>query len=172
MMKFLQGLAIAVVCVVVAVAVFLFAMRFADGPMAIVPGGAFSSGEPAPVPEDWSFLAERMEVEFQTMEPATSRTVWVGVHDRRLFLISGYMSSWYGGIWKQWPHYLGDNANIVLRVDGKLYDLRLERVMDGPDVIPVLSEFGRKYGGAAPDFAAPAEVVTSGAVWMYEAMAR
>ena len=172
MMKLLKGLAIAMVCAVAAVWLFLFAMRSADGPMAIIPGGAFSSGEPTAVPDDWSFLADRMEVEFQTMDPATSRTVWVGVHDRRLFLVSGYMTSWYGGIWKQWPHYLGDDANIVLRVDDNLYDLRLERIMDGPDIIPVLGEFGRKYGGAAPDFAPSTEAVTSGAVWMYEAVAR
>ena len=172
MMKLLKGLGIAIVGVALVVFVFLFAMRFSDGPMAIVPGGAFSSGEPAPVPADWSFLRDRMEVEFQTMDPDTSRTVWVGVHDSRLFLVSGYMNSWYGGIWKQWPHYLGDDASIVLRVDGRLYDLRLERVMDGPDIIPVLSEFGRKYGGAPPNAVDSNEAVTSGSVWMYEAVAR
>ena len=171
MMKFLKGLAITIVCVALAIWVFLFGMRFSDGPMAIIPGGALS-GEPTPIPEDWSFLADRMEVEFQTMDPATSRTVWVGVHDRRLFLVSGYMTSWYGGIWKQWPHYLGDDANIVLRVDNNLYDLRLERIMDGPNIIPVLSEFGRKYGGAAPNSVTSNAAVTSESVWMYEAVAR
>ena len=171
-MKFLKRLPIAVVGLFLLVWVFLFAMRFSDGPSAIIPGGAFRSGESTPIPGDWSFLADRMEVEFQTMDPDTSRTVWVGVHDSRLFLVSGYMTSWYGGIWKQWPHYLGDDANIILRVDDNLYDLRLERITEGPDIIPVMSEFGRKYGGGDPNSVTSDAAVTTGSVWMYEAVAR
>ncbi len=172
MSRFLKWLVIVIVGAVVALWIFLLAMRLGDGPSAVIPGGAFRSGEPAPVPDDWSFLRDRMEVEFQTMDPATSRTVWVGVHDGRLFLVSGYMTTWYGGIWKQWPHYMGDDPRIVLRVDGSLYDLRLERVTDGPDIVPVLAEFARKYGAGDPGSVTSSDAVTSGSVWMYEAVAR
>ncbi len=172
MLRFLKWLAIAIIGTALAIWIFLFAMRFSDGPVAIIPGGPFQSGEPTPIPGDWSFLRDRMEVEFQTMDPATSRTVWVGVHDSRLFLVSGYMTSWYGGIWKQWPHYMGDDARIVLRVDDSLYDLRLERIMEGPDIVPVLNVFASKYGGAEPGAVTSPEGVTSGSVWMYEAVAR
>ncbi len=172
MLRILKWLAIVVVVAALAVWLFLLAMRLSDGPVAIIPGGPFSSGEPTPIPADWSFLRDRMEVEFQTMDPATSRTVWVGVHDSRLFLVSGYMTTWYGGIWKQWPHYMGDDTRIVLRVDDNLYDLRLERIMGGPDVAPVLSEFARKYGGAEAGAVTDDAAVTSGSVWMYEAVER
>ena len=172
MLRFLKWLVIVIVGTALAVWLFLLAMRLSDGPVAVIPGGAFRSGESTPIPDDWSFLRDRMEVEFQTMEPATSRTVWVGVHDTRLFLVSGYMTTWYGGIWKQWPHYMGDDTRIVLRVDDNLYGLQLKRVMGGPDVAPVLSEFARKYGVAAPDSVTNDAAVTSGSVWMYEAVAR
>lgn len=172
MLRFLKWLVIVIVGTALAVWLFLLAMRLSDGPVAVIPGGPFRSGEPTPIPADWGFLRDRMEVEFQTMDPATSRTVWVGVHDTRLFLVSGYMTTWYGGIWKQWPHYMGDDTRIVLRVDDSLYDLQLERVMEGPDVAPVLSEFARKYSGAAPGAVTNDAAVTSGSVWMYEAVAR
>ncbi len=171
-MRLLKWSAIAVAGIIVAGGFSLLAMRASDGPIAVIPGGPFRSGEPTPIPDDWSFLRDRMEVEFQTMDPATSRTVWVGVHDTRLFLISGYMNSWYGGIWKQWPHYMEDDPRIVLRVDDALYDLRLERIMDGPDVVPVLGEFARKYFSAEAGTAVPPQAVTSGSAWLYEAVAR
>ena len=172
MIRLLKWLVIALVAAALAVWIFLYSMRLSDGPTALIPGGPFRSGEPVATPDDWSFLRDRMEIEFQTMDPATSRTAWVGVHDSRLFLVSGYMTSWYGGIWKQWPHYLGDDGRVVLRVDDSLYDLSLERIMAGPDVVPVLAEFGRKYGGADPGAVTSPEAVTSGSVWMFEAVER
>ena len=42
------------------------------------------------------------------------------------------MNTSYGGIWKQWPHYLDHDDRIILRIDGKLYEQRLKRVMEGP----------------------------------------
>ena len=35
------------------------------------------------------------------------------------------MNTSYGGIWKQWPHYLDHDDRIILRIDGKLYEQRL-----------------------------------------------
>jgi hypothetical protein len=56
-----------------------------------------------------------------------------------------------------------------LRVDGKLYQQRLERITGG-DIVPrVLTEFDRKYGiGAASDDAP----ITSGDAWMFEVVSR
>ena len=71
------------------------------------------------------------------------------MHDSRLFIVSGYMNTGYGGIWKQWPHYLSEDDRIILRIDEALYEQRLERIMEGPEVIPVLQELSRKYFGGA-----------------------
>jgi hypothetical protein len=107
---------------ILAVLSLLFAMRFHDGPIAILSGGPFTSGTPETSPTDWSFVKDRQLIEFQTMDPPTSRTVWLAVHEGRLYLISGYMTTGYGKIWKQWPHYLLADDRVILRLDGKLYN--------------------------------------------------
>ena len=153
----------------IAVGLFLFSMRFHDGPLEIISGGPFTTGELTPAPADWSFLIDRAQIEFQTMNPATARTVWLGVYEQRLFLVSGYMTTGFGAIWKQWPHYLEEDDRVILRIDGKLYEQRLERIMQGPPVIPVLREFNRKYDAGEPT---SADTVTLGETWMYEVVSR
>lgn len=172
MKKVLKFMGIGAGVIVLLVAIFLFSMRFSDGPMEIFSGGPFTSGELTPAPDDWSFLTDRDTIEFQTMDPARSRTVWLGVHEGRLFLVSGYMNTSYGGIWKQWPHYLANDDRVILRIDGKLYEQRLERILEGPEVVPVLNEFARKYFGGGGDGLSSDDSVRSGDTWMYEVVDR
>ena len=169
MKKFGKWFGIVIAAALLIIGPFLISMRFHDGPLEIFSGGPFTSGEAAFAPANWSFLTDRVQIEFQTMEPSTSRTVWLGVDDGRLFLVSGYMNTGYGAIWKQWPHYLAADDRVILRIDGRLYEQRLQRVMDGPHVVPVLNEFGRKYGGGP---LASAESVTNGDTWMFEVVDR
>ncbi|XOV87633.1 MAG: hypothetical protein ACFHX7_22215 [Pseudomonadota bacterium] len=112
-MTLFKWLGILLGVILLLIVIFLVGMRFHDGPLEIISGGPFSSGEPAPTPASWDFLKDRMQIEFQTMDPATSRTVWLGVHDGRLFFISGYMTTNYGKLWKQWPHYLEADDRIL-----------------------------------------------------------
>lgn len=169
MKNLLKWFGIITASIIVLVGVLLVSVRFHDGPLEIISGGPFTSGELTPAPDDWSFLIDRAQIEFQTMDPATSRTVWLGVNDQRLFLVSGYMTTGYGAIWKQWPHYLENDDRIILRIDGKLYEQRLQRVMEGPDILPILNEFSRKYGDG---LGATANQVTEGHTWMYEVVDR
>ena len=172
MRAFLKWSGIVLGALVLLVGLFLFSMRFRDGPMAVFAGGPFTSGELSAAPTDWTAIRDYDVIEFQTMEPNRSRTVWLAVHDRRLFVVSGYMNTGYGGIWKQWPHYLEDDDRIILRIDGRLYEQRLERIMSGPEVVPVLRELARKYfPGAAGDITSP-ESVSNGDTWMYEVVSR
>lgn len=150
----------------VVVALVFLGARFADGPIEILAGGPFRSGELHPGPEpDWSFLADRPTVEFQLEKPARSRTTFVMVHEGRLFIPSGYMTTWWGRIWKHWPYQAESNPNALLRVDGKLYERTLRRIQDGPDVAPVLAELGRKYGSGDP---VPRDALDSGYLWLFE----
>lgn len=169
MEKTLKIIGITLASVALLIGLLLFAMRFSDGPVEILSGGPFTSGELAAAPADWSFLRDRGQIEFQTLDPATSRTVWLGTYEGRLFLVSGYMTTGYGRIWKQWPHYLEDDDRIILRIDGKLYEQRLERIMEGPEVAAVLAEFLRKYGDGE---AAATSSVSSGYTWMFEVIDR
>ncbi|MGI9250886.1 MAG: hypothetical protein ACR2PR_06780 [Pseudohongiellaceae bacterium] len=170
MKTFFKWLGIVLMIPVVGVLLIWIASRFSDGPLwAAVTGGPFRSGELVQAPDDWSFLRDYELIDFQTMEPARSRTVWLGVLDRRLFIVSGYMDTSEGALWKHWPYYLEADDNIILRVDGNLYEQRLERINGGPLVARLISEYNRKYNIPLVNDDSP---VTSGSVWMYEVVDR
>lgn len=162
--------------IVFLVAVAYSAMRMNDGPVEFFPwftisiGGPFRSGELMAAPESWEFLQEREEIEIQTLNPTTSRTVWVPVVDGKLFIVSGYMNSPIGRLWKQWPAYMEDDNSILIRADGKIYQQCLQRVVNDPQkVVPVLAELGRKYLGGTGELIPGSEIaVTSGSIWMFE----
>jgi hypothetical protein len=81
------------------------------------------------------------------------------------------MNTRQGGIWKQWPHYLENDDRVILRIDDKLYEQRLQRIMQGPEVIPVLNELARKYFSGNEGLGSE-ETITSGDTWMFEVVSR
>ncbi len=167
-MRTLQWLGIAAGVLVLAVGGFVLGARFADGPVGMVPGGPFESGELVAGPEpDWSFLADRPTVELQLLDPPRSRTTWIVVVDGRIFIPCGYMNSWWGRLWKQWPHHAQRDGRARLRVDGRIYPRRLVRIERGPMVEPVVDAIAEKY---APGLTPAA--VESGALWIFELVPR
>jgi hypothetical protein len=158
------GLALAVL--LVAIAGLAVVARFHDGPIAIFAGGPFESGELVTGPEpDWSFVRDVEEVQFQLLDPPRSRTTWILTHDGTAYIPCGYMTTWWGRLWKRWPHEVAKDPRILLRVDGKLYERRLVRIEQGPEVVPLLAELSRKYGRGRE---IPMEAVTSGYLWLFE----
>jgi len=155
--------------IVVLVLGALVLARFADGPLEIIAGGPFKTGEVATLEPDWDFAKDYSTVEFQLLDPAASRTTWIAVHDGRLFIPSGYMTTWWGKIWKQWPLQAEQDGRAILRVDGKLYDRQLVRVMGGSEVEPIMAELGRKYAAGA---AFPRDAFESGYLWIFELVPR
>lgn len=159
--------------IVVAAAALLIGARFHDGPLAIVAGGAFTSGERYEGPEpDWSFVRDLDTVEIQSLEPARSRTTWVVEHEGRVFIPCGYMSSWWGRVWKKWPLEAERDGRVILRIDGKLYERSLVRRRDGAALTPVLDKLAAKYLGATGPVAGAAEQVNSGSLWIFEVVPR
>ena len=147
-------------------AALLIGARFADGPVAIAAGGPFESGELVTGAEpDWSFVRHVGEVEFQLLEPARSRTTWILEHEGKAYIPCGYMTTWWGRIWKQWPLEAEKDPRILLRIDGKIYERQLVRIEEGPLVAPLLAELSRKYAGGSE---IPLEAVSSGYLWLYE----
>lgn len=65
-----------------------------------------------------------------------------------------------------------DDDRIILRIDGNLYEQRLERIMEGPEIVPVLNELARKYFPGSDDGLGTAETVTTGDTWMFEVVSR
>ena len=161
--KILLGL---VLVIVVGIGVLMVVARSSDGPLAIVAGGPFSSGELYSGPEpSWSELVDIATVEFQSLDPARSRTTWIAVHDGRIFIPCGYMTTTWGRIWKQWHIEAERDGRVILRANGKLYNRNLVRIKAGPEIEPILAELGRKYGDGSPF---PVEAVTSDYLWIFE----
>ncbi len=144
----------------------LMGVRFADGPIAIIAGGPFTSGKLVTGPEpDWSFARDIQEVEFQLVDPPRSRTTWILEHEGRIYIPCGYMTTSWGRIWKQWPIEALEDGRAILRIGDKLYERELVRIEEGPLVAVLTAELGRKYpiaGDIGP------EAVTSGYLWLFE----
>ncbi len=162
----LRTLGAVLAVLLLAIVALFIAARLHDGPLAIVAGGPFASGEHVTGPEpDWSFVREIQEVEFQLLDPPRSRTTWILEHEGKAYIPSGYMTTWWGRIWKRWPHEVAKDPRILLRIDGKIYERKLVRVEAGPQLAPLLAELSRKYTGGAE---IPMQAVTSGYLWLFE----
>lgn len=152
---------------VISASIFLFYMRYHDGPMEIITGGPFQSGSLVVENEgsklDLKSLIDRDTFEFQLLDPPRSRTVWLAVHDNKLFIASAYMNEGYAKIWKQWPHQVAENNKILLRIDGQIYERQLNRTLDGDIANAVGMETDRKYGAKFTH-----QDVASESVWIYE----
>lgn len=123
--------------------------RVADGPVSLLAGGPFRSGERVDVvPDDWSFLTDVEEVELQLVEPPRSRTTWVVVHEGQPYIPCGFLDV---PLWKQWPHEAERDGRALLRYDGKVYPLEAERVTD-PDLHAELGKLAlaKYHFGAGP----------------------
>ncbi len=147
--------------------------RTHDGPIGILPGGAFERGEIYSGPEpDWSAMRTRGEVEFQLLDPPRSRITWIAEHENRIYIVSGYMNTTLGKIWKHWPHEVEEDNRILLRVDDTIYERQLVRIMEGPMVAPVLAMIADKYLPGGTTLGDPDEVIRSGDAWLYEVAPR
>ncbi len=151
--------------IIVLAALVLIGARFADGPLEIIAGGAFSTGELASEEPDWTLVRDYQTVEFQLEDPAVSRTTWIAVIDGRVFIPSAYMTTWWGKIWKQWPSQAEQDGRAILRVDGRLYERQMVRVMDDPLIEPVMAELSRKYMGGQ---LLQRDLFDSGYLWLFE----
>lgn len=176
MQKVLKWIGTLLGSIVILAGIFYVFMRLQDGPVEFVPGftisigGPFRSGELAASPDDWTFLKEREEIEMETLNLGTSKTIWVSVVDGRMFVASGRRQTWYGQLWKQWPKRLEEDDRIILRVDDRLYEQRLVPITEGEIILPVLRESWRKYGrGGEPTSDA---AVTQEFMWLFEIVDR
>ena len=163
-MHILMWLAGAIGVGLFSVAVLLMGARLGDGPITIIPGGLLESGEWFNGTEpDWTFASEIREMELQLVDPPRSRTIWLQVHDKKLYVVSGYMNSTLGQIWKQWPAQAQQDGRAVIRIDGKRHERQLVRILDDwPVLEAITSEVNRKY-----DVTLSVDMAKSGDVWFF-----
>ncbi len=119
-----------------------FGARCGDGPMGLIPGGPLSSGAwvDARV-EDWSFVKDVEEIEFQLEQDDISRTVWILYADGRAFIPASL--SFPPG--KDWYHRAQEDGRSVLRIEGQRYPVTLRRVDDDATKQAVVAAVADKY---------------------------
>ncbi len=149
---------------IVALGALLVTSGSSDGPGAVFGGGPLVSGELVTGPEpDWSFARDVREIELALLDPPRSRLIWIAEHEGKIYVVSGYMNSFLGRLWKKWPAQAERDGRAVLRIDGKRYERQLVRLMTEPVVAGVTAEFSRKYGAGMT----PASIESEG-TWLFE----
>ena len=174
----LQILGVVILIPAVGMATLRVENRNADGPSILFPGGEMTSGPLHTGPEpDWSFTDDIQLVELQLNDPMASRLIYVLEAEGRLFIISGYMTTMLGKLWKEWA-FEADRGNNqgVLRVDGVRYPRTLVRIEEGDILDGVAAKLITKYGGApsasAQGIAATRAGIESGNSWVFELIPR
>ncbi|HIB08881.1 MAG TPA: hypothetical protein EYO20_03390 [Gemmatimonadetes bacterium] len=155
--KLLMVIGVLVLIPVVAIAALSVSARNSDGPSGVFAGGRLVAGELVTGPEpDWTF-------ELQLLDPPRSRLIWVAEHEGKIYVVSGYMGSTIGRLWKRWPAEAERDGRAIVRIDGKRYQRNLVRIMTGREVEGVTAEFSRKYrSGLTP------ATVEGGTTWLFE----
>ncbi len=98
-----------------------------NGPMGLLPGGELN-GEARPAPADWAFAGDSGIVQLETRpEDPYSVNIAFTVLGGRLYINAGDTET-------QWVKNIASNPQVRLRLDGVLYDLRAERVMDEDEI--------------------------------------
>ncbi len=118
--------------------------RCSDGPIALFPGGALTSGEWVEGPvTDWSFASGVPEIELQLAAQETSRTTWILVHDGRAYVPCslGFPPG------KTWHEDARRDGRAVLRIEGRRYRATLVKVDDEATAAALERVVDAKYGG-------------------------
>lgn len=171
-MKIVKNAIIVILCLllipITAVATAGVKQRFADGPNRVFSGGPLIAGELHTGAEpDWSFVNDIPTIEMQLLEPGTSRRIWIAEHNNKIYLWSGYMGSFVGRIWKQWPLQAENDGRAILRINGTRYERQLVRVNSGPDLDGIAATITSKYSSQTSR-----ATIESGNVWLFEAAPR
>jgi len=128
------------------------------GPAGVLPGSALA-GESATPPGDWSFAGDAgtMQLETHPTEPYSVNLAYTIVGGR--FYVNA------GGTETQWARNIALDANVRLRLDDRVYDLRARRV-DDPAEIDAFAEAWTAQSFFRRDPRGYDEV------WLYELRAR
>ena len=129
-----------------------------NGPFLVMPGGQLD-GDLQPAPADWTFAGEYGFIELETNpdEPYSVNIVFT-VMEGRLYINAGDTET-------QWVQNMNANPIVRLRIDGALYELEAERVLDADEI----ARFGKIWTSRSMFSRDPAELDE---VWVYRLAAR
>ena len=151
----------------------------ADGATVVFPGGEMIAGEIHTGPEpDWSFTDEVFTIELQLNDPMATRRIFILESEGKIYVVSGYMKSTLGKIWKEWAFDADEGNNEgVLRVNNVRYPRQLVRIKKGDVLNGVSAKLLAKYSGVPTPV--PAEAIATaradiedGNSWIFELIPR
>jgi hypothetical protein len=150
-----------------------FDNRTADGPSILFPGGELVSGilHTGPDP-DWGFTDDIFTVELQLNDPMSSRLIYIIEAEGKIYVVSGYMTSTLGRIWKHWAVEADEGDGMaVLRIGDTRYERRIVRIEEGDVLNGVSAKLITKYfGGEATEQAIEGSRrgIEAGNTWAFE----
>ena len=151
----------------------------ADGATVVFPGGEMIAGEIHTGPEpDWSFTDDVFTIELQLNDPMATRRIFILESEGKIYVVSGYMKSTLGKIWKEWAFDADEGNNEgVLRVNNVRYPRQLVRIKKGDVLNGVSAKLLAKYSGVPTPV--PAEAIAKaradiedGNSWIFELIPR
>lgn len=144
----------------------------ADGPSILFPGGALVSGELHSGPDpDWSFTDDVFTIELQLNDPLASRRIFVMESNGKIYVPSGYMTSFLGRLWKEWAFQADEGNSLgMARINGIRYERQLVRVKDDATLAGVARKLAQKYAGGVTDesVASIQQSFAAGETWIFE----
>ena len=147
----------------------------ADGATVVFPGGEMVAGELHTGPEpDWSFTDGIFTIELQLNDPMASRRIFILESEGKIYVVSGYMKSFLGKIWKEWAFDADEgNDEGVLRVNNVRYPRLLIRIEEGDVLNGVAAKLLAKYSGVPTPVSAEAIAtaradIEDGNSWIFE----
>jgi hypothetical protein len=116
--------------------------------------GGKLDGELRPPPASWAFLGSSGQMQFET-RPAQPYSVNVNytIFDGKLYVNAGNTET-------KWAQNIAVNPLVRLRIDGLLYEVRAERVMDAAEI----ASFGKVWAEQSMFLRDPAQFQE---VWLY-----
>jgi hypothetical protein len=147
----------------------------ADGATVVFPGGEMMAGELHTGPEpDWSFTDGIFTIELQLNDPMASRRIFILESEGKIYVVSGYMKSFLGKIWKEWAFDADEgNDEGVLRVNNVRYPRQLVRIKEGDVLNGVSAKLLAKYSGVPTPVSAEVIAISradieNGNSWIFE----
>ncbi|MBL4580497.1 MAG: hypothetical protein JKY29_01650 [Gammaproteobacteria bacterium] len=171
----LQVMGFVVLIATVAIGTLRIQRSSADGATVVFPGGEMIAGELHTGPEpDWSFTDDIFTIELQLNDPMATRRIFILESEGKIYVVSGYMKSFLGKIWKEWAFDADEgNDEGVLRVNNVRYPRQLVRIKEGDVLNGISAKLLAKYNGVATPVSVAAIAtaradIEDGNSWIFE----
>ncbi len=171
----LQAIGFVVLIGAVSIATLRIQRSSADGATVVFPSGELISGELHTGPEpDWSVTDDIFTIELQLNDPMATRRIFILESEGKIYVVSGYMKSFLGKIWKEWAFDADEgNDEGVLRVNNVRYPRQLVRIKEGAVLDGVSAKLLAKYSGVPTPVSATAIAtaradIEDGNSWIFE----